>query len=91
MNMTEITDKAAELGYFLLLDCGRTMCWPTVRNDFTPEVYPTHVLADCVPTWEIQTTGYGPKSSEDIDRIIEGLQRGQKMVALLNDWEVQNS
>lgn len=84
MNITNLTAKAEELGYTLIIDEGKIdYIFPTDRNNYTPELFKPREDFGGMKPWTIQTAGYGAGTSEDINLIIKGFERAQQMVSYL--------
>lgn len=85
MATTTITAQAADLGYNVAFKGDGTINYvmPISRSAYTPEIYGGREMFGEIAPWTIQTTAYGTMSSEDIDLVIAGYRRAQRMVELL--------
>ena len=87
MNVTTITDKAAELGYVVFIEGGELYSIAIADHDsYTLEVSLPRVMFGEAHPATIQTTAFGPQTSEQIDQVIKAYQNAQKMVALINEY-----
>lgn len=88
MNEEQMIAQAEALMYRLTFKDGKPYRILPINEGsvYTPEIYGGHEIFGEAAPWTIQTMAYGPLTSSEIDKIMQGYMRAQLMVSYLQAW-----